>query len=209
MQRLLRIGLDFHGTIVDIQELKEAFSQQFLGKHYSGEWLKRHLLVRIGLSEKRYETLLKYIIERISYFQHAKPYGDAIPVIQQLERDEQQLFLITASGKRAFLTAMQWCKMKNIFHPPSEMYSVDRYNSKAELVDALKLDVFVDNNLDQLTMIRQHFLNKDKIMPFLMLMTDQHNRDLTVPDGITRVDDWDKCYEYIDTLANIDELLSR
>ena len=204
-----RAGFDFHGLVVDTQGHKEAFSEKFLGKHYPGAQLRRHLLARIGLSEKRYETLLKDIMENFSYFQHAQPHGDAVPVIQQLERDGQQLYLITASGKRAFVTAMKWCKMHDVFQPPSEMYSVDRYNSKAELVDALKLDVFVDNDLDQLTMIRRHFLNKEKIMPFLMLMTDQHNRDLTVPDGITRVDDWHKCYEYIHTLANIDSLLSR
>jgi len=209
VQRKLRIGFDFHGTVVDIQKLKELFSQEFFGMTISGQWLKRNVLPLIGLNEKRYNMLLEYVVERFSYFQHAEGLPDAITTIQSLEDQEHALFMITASGDRAFSSAQQWCKAHDIFHPPSEMYSVDRYNSKAELVDALKLDVFVDNNLDQLTMIRQHFLNKDKIMPFLMLMTDQHNRDLTVPDGITRVDDWDKCYEYIDTLANIDELLSR
>ena len=135
--------------------------------------------------------LLEYVVERFSYFQHAEGLPDAITTIQSLEDQEHALFMITASGDRAFSSAQQWCKAHEIFYSPSEMYSVDRYNSKAELVDALKLDVFVDNNLDQLTMIRQHFLNKDKIMPQpgLQVNIDGHLGIIkTVTGGRTLVD---------------------
>lgn len=186
MSRKLRGAFDFHDTISNPQERKERLSHTFFGEHIAAPLLKREWIKFFDKPEERYDRLLSYLMESWFFFRHVKPLGNAVLVIQKLEKDGiADLFMITSSGEKAFQTACRWCDQYRIFRRPMRKFSVDRDKGKKDLAELLKLDFFLDNEISALEQMIG-------TVPYLYLLTDDHNIGYAVPPGISRVDSIDE-----------------
>jgi hypothetical protein len=214
-KRELNIGMDFHGTVVDIQELKQQLWERYFDEWIPKFLLRRRLFPSNRLSLENYDRLMNVAMVRFSLFKQAPPMPDAIPTIKRWEQENHKLSIITSSGAGAFITAGKWCAQHGIFTSSnSMMYSVDRYHSKHQLARSLNLDVYIDNDLNKLIDINKEDPTLDLLVdpfkpaitlpekPLPFLLTDEHNQHEDVSSFITRVDDWKEFASIVDALAS-------
>lgn len=198
--RKLRIGWDFHGTIVDVQPIKQRTALSLFQKYLPVGIIKRELVLgRRILSERQYTKLKNTVFENATVFLQAEPHEGALDMIEQFERDGHDQKIITASDPAAFKTAIRWCEYQDeirktcLLTERIPMISVGRNNPKTEATHGL--DIYISNDLDDLRPLVG-------MIPVLILMDRDYNRHEDESGIADRVRDFNDLYIIIDALAS-------
>jgi len=183
--RPLHIGWDFHGSLVNIQLLKQRFIW-FVHQIWIEDpaIIKREIVVdRLHLlTHAQYNEARDEMYRDPRNILSADPYTDALDALHHHIQHQDRIVLITASGDAAFRSCMAWCEHQYLDSSVLEVYGSGQDGSKVELVRSLRLDGHVEDELKPLRQIRDAKLDTRCIL--LERPYQQRNMDMR---GITVV----------------------
>ncbi|MCK9360820.1 hypothetical protein M0Q28_01155 [Patescibacteria group bacterium] len=165
----MRIGLDFHGLVVDSHGLKATLLKELYNAEVPVEACRKLVQKHCGQKAfKRYRHVQRLVYETKKYHERLEPVSGALRRIQQLVERKHELFIVSSSSPQAASLARQWLKAHEVDLP---FIASGRRVSKAPVVTELRLDWFYDDDLLKLTQLMG-------VVPNLGLFRQPHNANI-------------------------------
>jgi hypothetical protein len=153
MRSKLRIGMDFHGIIVDPTSVKQRIAYEITGQWILPELLKREIAVPEGiLTNDEYDEMNRRIYETEGSILRAPPVDGAIETILALVKAGHEVDIITASGVAAFKNAVLWCRNHGLEIPGIRLFGVGPDGDKIQVVR--RMDIYLDDEFKHLDAVK-------------------------------------------------------
>lgn len=199
----MNIGLDFGDVIVDKEALKRSICQRIFNISTGLDVrFNRENLVGSGLlTNPQYNAL-----QQLVYNVRAYAVDEAVPVspntvhyIKRLQGDGHKLFIISKRDDDARRLAEDWLESKRLIIPFYSVGYVER-GVKADVCKELSLDLFLDNDLNELIpldFIRYRFLFLGERLSNVVTPNDVNK----IPKDFVKVFSWAHFYDEIQRLS--------
>jgi hypothetical protein len=195
--RRLRIRLDFHEVIVNLQPIKRDILRWMNIWPPPGGIKREHLVSKKICTHEQYDQVSHKLHEERAIML-ARPLPGATEYIELLLFDKHFIEIVTASDPAAFVAAIAWLEKhapEIAHHPRLRVIGVGRSGNKCEVGRA---DVIVDDTL-------QHHIDAMRkgstYVPYRLLMHRAHNAMYDEYGIAIRVKDWEDCYYQIRLIA--------
>lgn len=154
MQKILCIGMDFHGVAVNIQLVKQKAIWQKTGRLIPLGWIKREMLISHGaITAAEYDEINIGIHEQGGLLE-APPYPGFLRTVFALIRAGHRLDIVTASNPDAFQNAVLWCgKYEILASPFVRLLGSGRDGDKTDIMAGV--DAYLDDDLAPLRRMRE------------------------------------------------------
>jgi hypothetical protein len=162
----MKIGLDFHGIVVDSHGLKSTLLKEIFGADVSvGDCRKATQKPRGKEVYKQYCYVQRLIYETKAYHRRLEPTPGALQGIRELRELGHELVIVTSSSPQAAALGRQWLDTHELDIP---LIASGRWPSKTRVVRKLKLDALVEDDLPKLKLVMG-------IVSRLYLLRQPHN----------------------------------
>jgi beta-phosphoglucomutase-like phosphatase (HAD superfamily) len=162
----MKIGLDFHGVVVDSHGLKSTLLKEIFGADVSvGDCRKVTQKPRGKEVYKQYRHVQRLIYETRAYHRRLKPTPGALQGIRELRGLGHELVIVTSSSPQAAALGRRWLDTHELDIP---LIVSNRWPSKTRAVRKLKLDGLVEDDLPKLKLVMG-------VVPWLCLLRQPHN----------------------------------
>ncbi len=165
----MKIGLDFHGIVVDSHGLKSTLLKEIFGVDVSvGDCRRVTQQPRGKEVYKQYCNVQRLIYETKAYHRRLEPTPGAPQGIRELRELGHELVIVTSSSPQAAALGRQWLDTHGLDIP---LIASGRWPSKTRVVRKLKLEALVEDDLPKLKRVMG-------IVPRLYLLRQPHNRSI-------------------------------
>ncbi|HWR00155.1 MAG TPA: hypothetical protein VN397_04915 [Candidatus Methylomirabilis sp.] len=185
----MRIGLDFHGVVVDNADMKAQRAP-----YYGASTLTRSMFIKntaVGrgahqLSGRQYQALKVDIYWRPRIAHRVMvPVAGALRFMKRLIDEGHALVIISSSSRKHMKIAGRWCAKNGL---KVELVGIGMTRiDKSEAARQYNLDVFVDNDLEKLRTLVG-------VVPKRYLFNGYGEKRVPVNGIAIRVSSWDELY---------------
>lgn len=186
-----KIVLDVDGVLLNFidafEEVAHTLKDDF-GKELQINKNLYHLNHRLGITLEQ-ENRVWQKFEELNMWEKLNPLPGVIQAIESINKAGFDIYIVTAIEEKYMESRLK--NLREIGVIPKEIYCVGYNNSKKEIVDRIKPDVFVDDRLDHL-----HNASSPFQLVWLQDEVEQHNiqEDKGVDYVVSSLKEWTDNY---------------
>jgi len=183
----MNIGLDFDGVMADTIDLKHKMAKEMFGvEGIPSERFKEYMVVGDGyMSKENYRKLMNTVCGDRKIGVQAKAVPGAVEYIKLLKQQDHNLTVISSRENEEFEVLKDWCKQRDL-----DLKYISVGYGKDKIQYSGSLDVYIDDDLPKLKPLIGITRN-------LFLLTQVHNINHELPEGIRRVASWEEFYNFV------------
>lgn len=187
----MNLGIDFDGVMADTTHLKHREAKRLYGvEGIPSHMFKERPVVEAGyMSREQYRALMNTVCGDREIGLEAQEIDGAQGTLKKLKGEGHRLVIITSREGDEFEVVKDWCGQRDL---EMEFISVGYGKDKVEA--ARGIDVYVDDDVSKLVPLIG-------VVPHLYLFTQLHNKEMEIPEGITRVEGWDQFEQAVQVIA--------
>jgi uncharacterized HAD superfamily protein len=183
----MRLGIDIDGTITTAY-----YWLDFFNKHFGTSLIPQDVLhyehhIDLGISLEAFKQFRNENL--VAIHRLAEPRDGAVNLVNRLQEDGHETYLITAREKSLRLLTQSWLKEEAIRY--SKLFHLGS-TEKVELAKRLGVELFLEDRYETALAMATSGI------PTLLFNT--HYNQAKEHPLIVRVDDWDEAYAFIDKL---------
>ncbi len=176
-----KFGFDFDGVIADTIHLKRRLAKELHGVSIPEEKFKEYMVINEGyLTRDQYRDLMAVVCGDPVFGIQALELPGAVDTLRALQNRGDQIRLVTSRFGPEVDVIHAWLQERGL---ALECVAVGYGNDKAAAVEGF--DIYVDDDLPKLMPLIGH-------IPKLFLFSQPHNKQVSVPGAIRRVDTWEE-----------------
>jgi len=190
---IFRIGLDFDGVVANTPLLKSIVAKEVFNLDVSPQdMLASYIIEKNLMNIDSYHQLQQEI-----YFEHPEWHKKlsalegALKGIRTLQGDGHAVHCVTSRTPEAVSLAKQWVEENCV---DIEVHDTEGHPDKNEVIMALSLDVFVDDD-------PQYLKPLIGLVPHLLLYSWKYNEGYDEEESITRTRSWSDILARVHKLA--------